>query len=73
MKPTNETVQPYWTFNDRSASDNEQTAETNVDGAHIGIGMAGLWSGVWDGAPLVTPKPRGNTVRERAEFYWDKD
>jgi len=34
--------------------------------------MAGFWAGLWDGASAGVPKPLGNTVRERAEVYWDK-
>lgn len=72
MQPTNDPAEPYWTFNDRSASDNQQIAETEVNGTHIGIGMAGFWSGQWSGVPGSTPKPKGNTTHERAEYYFDK-
>ena len=71
-QPTGQSNEPYWTFNDRHESDTQQIAETDVQGGRIGIGMAGLWSGWWDGAPGVTPKPTGSTIKERAEFYWDK-
>ncbi|RDB18673.1 Gigasin-6 [Hypsizygus marmoreus] len=70
--PTNDPNEPYWTYNDKSKSDNQQTAELNVEGSHIGLGLAGFWAGLWDGAEAGVPKPKGDTVRERAEVYFDK-
>ncbi|KAF5375446.1 hypothetical protein D9615_007951 [Tricholomella constricta] len=69
----NNTDEPFWTYNDHSASDNGVIAEIEVDNGHVGIGMAGLWFGHWEpNVPPATPKPKGNTVRERAEVYWEK-
>ncbi|KAG6908807.1 hypothetical protein DXG01_003254 [Tephrocybe rancida] len=69
----NNTNQPFWTYNDRSTSDNGAVAETELVNGHVGLGMAGIWFGLWEpNVPPATPKPQGNTVRERAEVYWDK-
>lgn len=69
----NNTNEPYWTFNDRSTSDNGAIAEVEVNNRRIGIGMAGMWFGLWEpNVPPATPKPKGNTVQERAEAYWEK-
>ncbi|RDB30719.1 Gigasin-6 [Hypsizygus marmoreus] len=69
----NDTTEPYWTYNDRSQSDNGAIAELDAQGSQIGLGMAGIWYGLWEpNVPPATPKPKGNTVRERAEVYWDK-
>ncbi|KAG5643175.1 hypothetical protein DXG03_001379 [Asterophora parasitica] len=69
----NSTSEPYWTFNDHSDSDNGVVAETEVVDGRVFIGMAGLWFGTWEpSVPPFTPKPHGNTVRERAEIYWEK-
>ncbi|KAG5643183.1 hypothetical protein DXG03_001387 [Asterophora parasitica] len=70
--PANDTAKPYWTFNDKSASDNAIIGELDVEGDRIGFGFAGFWAGLWDGAEAGVPKPLGDTVRERAEVYWDK-
>ncbi|RDB18674.1 Gigasin-6 [Hypsizygus marmoreus] len=70
--PTDDPKEPFWTYNDKSQSDNLQTAELNVEGSHIGLGLAGFWAGLWDGAEAGVPKPKGDTVRERAEVYFDK-
>ncbi|KAG5639773.1 hypothetical protein H0H81_000053 [Sphagnurus paluster] len=69
---TNDSAKPYWTFNDKSSSDNSITAELNVEGNTTGLGFAGFWGGLWDGAEAGVPKPQGPTVRDRAEVYWDK-
>lgn len=47
-------------------------AELEVEGSRIGMGFAGFWAGLWDGAVAGVPKPLGNNVRERAEVYFDK-
>ncbi|KAG5646096.1 hypothetical protein DXG03_004335 [Asterophora parasitica] len=70
--PTNDTAKPYWTFNDKSKSDNAIIGELDVNGTHIGLGFAGFWAGLWDGAEAGVPKPLGANPRERAEVYWDK-
>ncbi|KAG5642300.1 hypothetical protein DXG03_003044 [Asterophora parasitica] len=70
--PANDTAKPYWTFNDKSSSDNAIIGELDVEGNRIGFGFAGFWAGLWDGAEAGVPKPLGATVRERAEVYWDK-
>ncbi|KAF5375386.1 hypothetical protein D9615_007946 [Tricholomella constricta] len=70
--PANDTEKPFWTFNDKSTSDNGMIGELNVEGSNIGFGFAGFWAGLWDGAEAGVPKPSGATVRERAEVYWDK-
>ncbi|KAG6826128.1 hypothetical protein H0H92_001047 [Tricholoma furcatifolium] len=69
----NNATKPYWTYNDQSASDNGAVAEVEVVNGRVGLGMAGIWYGLWEpNVPPATPKPQGNTVRERAEVYWDK-
>ncbi|RDB19643.1 hypothetical protein Hypma_013343 [Hypsizygus marmoreus] len=71
--PQDNATEPYWTYNDRHTSDNGVVAEVDASGSRIGIGMAGLWFGLWEpNVAPATPKPKGNTVRERAEIYWDK-
>ncbi|KAG5643451.1 hypothetical protein DXG03_000924 [Asterophora parasitica] len=70
--PANDTAKPYWTFNDKSKSDNAIIGELDVNGTHIGLGFAGFWAGLWDGAEAGVPKPLGANPRERAEVYWDK-
>ncbi|GLB39321.1 putative beta-lactamase [Lyophyllum shimeji] len=70
--PTNDSSQPYWTYNDKRQSDNGMIGEADVEGDKVAFGLAGFWAGLWDGAAAGVPKPTGNTVRERAEVYFEK-
>ncbi|KAG6906760.1 hypothetical protein DXG01_012263 [Tephrocybe rancida] len=72
--PTNDSSLPYWTFNDKRQSDNQMITELDVDATSglVALGFAGFWGGLWDGASAGVPKPVGNSVRERAEAYFER-
>ncbi|KAF8056683.1 beta-lactamase/transpeptidase-like protein [Lyophyllum atratum] len=70
--PTNDTSEPYWTYNDKRKSDNGMIGELDIEGGNVAFGLAGFWAGLWDGAAAGVPKPSGETVRDRAEVYFEK-
>lgn len=66
LQPTGNASDPYWTSGD---VDNGLFvyAEVATEGNHIGIGLNGVW-GAGAGVKWLT----GETVRERAEVWFDK-
>lgn len=61
---------PFWAYNPRPAgSDQVAVAEFDIADEQIGLGMTGVWQGILGGG---IPPTSGDTVRERAEVYWDK-
>jgi hypothetical protein len=67
---TGNSTDKFWTYNPRpNGSDQVAVGEFDISGNKVGLGMTGVWQGILGSG---IPPTSGDTVKARAEVYWDK-